>query len=96
MSNWVRKEADILADAIGKHIRNNPDLHVVNQRLAKIRIMVDGASITVNTTQGELVRYRTLVCAECRGSKLYECDVPVGWSANCALIFHNTSQFSDL
>jgi hypothetical protein len=96
MSNWERRDADTLADAIGKHVRNFPDLVAVNKMLIAIRVVVDEASTTVNTTPGELQRYRAQVCSLCRGNNLYRCDVPEGWSENCAFIFYNTSQFGDL
>lgn len=96
MTQWDRRQADTLADAIGKHITKRPDMAAENAQLAVIRKAVDGASHTIQTTAGDLYRYRAEVCAICRGSKLYECDVPVGWSKNCALLHTNASEFGDL
>jgi hypothetical protein len=96
MSNWERKEADVLADAIGKHRRNHPHLVQDNELLAVIEKAVDECANTVATTTTDLRRYRAQVCAVCRNSKLYECDVPEGWSQNCALIFFNTTSFGAL
>jgi hypothetical protein len=96
MANWERREADTLAEAIGKHRRNNPHLVEDNARLALVQKDVDLAASTVTTTSGTLMRHRAEVCAICRGSQLYSCDVPVGWSDNCALINTNATGFSPL
>jgi hypothetical protein len=96
VSNWERRDADTLADAIGKHIKANPDLVKENQLLSVIKLTVDAASTTVNTNAGELHRFRADVCAICRNSNLYECDVAEGWSSECAFVFSNASQFADL
>jgi hypothetical protein len=96
VSNWERREADTLADAIGKHIKANPNLVRENQLLAAIKLSVDAASTTVNTNAAELSRHRAGVCAICRESSLYECDVAQGWSGDCAFVLSNASQFADL
>jgi hypothetical protein len=96
MSNWERRDADTLADAIGKHRRRNPHLVEDNQLLAIVQEAVDDAANTISTNAGDLRRHRALVCAICRGSQLYACDVEDGWSENCALICSNTSEFSPL
>jgi hypothetical protein len=94
LSNWERREADTLAEAIGKHIKANPELVKENRLLSVIKLSVDVASTTVNTNEADLIRYRAEVCAVCRGSTLYECDVAVGWSGNCAFVFSNASEFA--
>lgn len=96
MPNWERKNADVLANAISKHIRSHTDMEEDNDLLAIVLEAIDDASNTVATTAGELNRHRAVVCAICRGSKLYECDVPEGWSSNCAFIFSNTTEFGGL
>jgi hypothetical protein len=96
MTNWERREADILADAIGKHRRKHPHQVDDNELLAVIEKAVDECSHTIATTTDDLRRYRELVCAICRGSKLYECDVAEGWSQNCAFVTANTTLFGDL
>jgi hypothetical protein len=96
MSDWDRKNADALADAIGKHIKSHPDLKDDNELLAIVKEAVDNAAKTVDTTPMELNRHRSLVCAICRGSHLYECDIADGWSNCCALIFQNTTAFGEL
>jgi hypothetical protein len=96
LSNWERREADTLAEAIGKHIKANPDLAKENRVLAVIRLSVDAASTTVNTNSDELSRYRAEVCAVCRESTLYQCSVAQGWTSDCAFVFSNASQFGDL
>jgi hypothetical protein len=90
MSNWERREADTLADAISKHRKRNPDMAVENAQLAILQKAVDEAANTVATTAGDLQRHRTQVCAICRGSGLNECDVTQGWSDNCAFVRNNT------
>lgn len=96
MPHWERKNAFVLADAIAKHIRNHPDKTEDNELLSIVLDAIDAASNTVNTTQGELSRQRAVVCAICRGAKLYECDVPEGWSPNCAFVFSNTTEYGGL
>lgn len=96
MPTWERRNADTLADAIAKHIRNNPELKDDNESLAIIQAAVDNAANTIATTAGELNRCRAVVCAICRGSNLHECDVPEGCSSNCAFIFDNTTEFAGL
>lgn len=96
MPGWERRNADTLADAIGKHIRNNPDTTEANAKLMVIQEEVDDAASTVTTTPGELGRQRAAVCAICRQHQLYECDVPQGWSSNCSFVFANTTEFGGL
>ncbi len=96
MTDWDRKDADTLADAIGKHIRNHPDMGEENELLAVIRSGADNASESSSTTSEELQRYRSLVCAICRGAGLYECDADEGWSRNCQFISSNTTGFGGL
>jgi hypothetical protein len=96
MANWERRDADTLAEAIGKHRRNNPHLEKDNALLAVIQEAVDESASTVNTTAGTLKLHRAQVCAICRGSQLYTCDVAEGWSHNCAMVFANTTEFSPL
>lgn len=96
MANWERRDADTLAEAINKHRKNNPHLVEENALLAIIQEAVDESASTVNTTPGTLSRHRALVCAICRGAKLYTCDVDDGWSSNCAFIYTNTTEFGSL
>jgi hypothetical protein len=96
MPNWERKQTDTLAEAIGKHLRNKPGLTEANARLKEIQVAVDAAANTVATTEGDLNFHRSQVCLICRSNKLYACDVPEGWSDNCALVYANASEFSPL
>ncbi len=96
MANWERREADTLAEAIGKHLKQSVGTAVENQLLALVQKQVDEASTTVSTTPAELTRFRSLVCTACRSGKLYNCDVPQGWSENCAFVYANTTEFGQL
>jgi hypothetical protein len=96
MTHWARKATDTLAEALNRHIQDNPEMEEENKLLQDIYMTVQKASGTVATTDGELQRFRAAVCAVCRRSELYECDVPEGWSENCALVFNNTTQFGGL
>ena len=96
LANWERREADTLAEAIGKHLRRNPDMAVENQLLVLVQKAVDEASTTVSTTPGELTHFRSMVCMACRAGKLYNCDVPQGWSENCAFVYSNTTEYGQL
>lgn len=90
MSNWERREADTLAEAISKHRKRHPDMVRENAQLAIVQKAVDEAANTVATTAGDLNRHRAQVCAICRGAGLNDCDVPQGWSYNCAFVRNNT------
>jgi hypothetical protein len=96
MAIWERKDAEVLADAIGKHRRSNPDQVDSNALLAAIEKAVDAHSNTVATTAEDVRRFRGQVCAICRGANLYECDVEEGWSQNCAFVITNTTSFGSL
>jgi 2',3'-cyclic-nucleotide 2'-phosphodiesterase (5'-nucleotidase family) len=96
LANWERREADTLAEAIAKHLKKSPDRVVENQLLVLVQKAVDEASTTISTTPGELTRFRALVCTACRAGKLYGCDVPQGWSENCAFVYSNTTEFGQL
>jgi hypothetical protein len=96
MTNWDRKEADLLADAIVKHITHHSGREDDNRKLLAIERDADAAANTIATTAGVLTGLRSRVCTICRGSKLYPCDVPSGWSSRCAFILSNTTQFGEL
>ena len=96
MANWERRYADTLADAVAKHIRNNPETAEANAQLVVIQQQVDAAAVTVSTTSAQLSHQRAQVCAVCRKYALYECDVPQGWSSNCELVYANTTEFGGL
>lgn len=96
MANWERKNADTLADAIDKHLKRNAHPTEDDELLTVVREALDQASNTVNTSASTLNRHRAVVCAICRGSKLYECDVDDGWSVSCAFINANASNFTPL
>jgi hypothetical protein len=96
MSNWERRQADTLAESISKHIKRNLALGDSNSRLMAIQRAVDHAANTVATTAGDLHNHRSQVCSVCRSCQLYACDVPQGWSENCALVYANASEFSPL
>jgi hypothetical protein len=96
LANWERREADTLAEAIGKHLKKHPGTVVENQLLVLVQKAVDDASTTVLTTPAELMRFRSMVCTACRAGKLYPCDVPQGWSENCAFVYSNTTEFGQL
>jgi hypothetical protein len=94
--NWERKETDTLAEAIVKHLKRNPDMAVENQLHVLVQKAVDDASTTVSTTPGELMRFQSMVCTACRAGKLYKCDVPQGWSEDCAFVCSYTTEFGQL
>lgn len=96
MANWERKNADTLADAIDKHLKRQPQEGRDEKLLSIIRIALDQAANTVTTSASTLNRHRAEVCAICRGSKLYECNVSEGWSTSCAFVNTNTSDFMPL
>ena len=96
MSNWERRHADTLAVAISTHRKFNPGLEGINRRLADVQVDVMQAAKTVTTTAGELNCHRAKVCQICRPATLYVCDVPAGWSDNCALVSANATEFGTI
>ena len=96
MSNWERRDADTLADAIIKHRKRHLSNTTEDLLLEQIQHSFDAASNTVLTSESDLVKLRSKLCTVCRNARLYECDIPSGWSANCTFIFVNTSTFTPL
>lgn len=96
MPNWERRETDTLAEAIGKYRKRCPGNTSRDELLSQIQQAADAASSTVRTSEGELMVLRSALCSVCRASKLYACDVPTGWSSNCAFVYANTTAFGSL
>ncbi len=92
MANWERRRADTLAAAILNHRKRFPGQGCSNQRLQDVHIVVARAARTQLTTADDLKDHRARVCDICRGFTLYACDVPQGWSDNCALVCANAPE----
>ena len=95
MTNWDRKRADALAYAIDRHVKERPHYGEDNELLQVVREALGEASKTTDTASIDLHRYHSVVCAVCRGSGLYDCDVDHGLSHNCTFLSANTSHFGD-
>jgi hypothetical protein len=90
MGQWERKGAARLAGAIYSHSAKNKIS--TNEYFIKLEVVykeINSASVTVSTDAQELQRLRNRVCEICRKHELYECDLPEGWSINCALLNAN-------
>jgi hypothetical protein len=96
MTSWARREFETLAEAIAIHLETFRGETAVNEVLAHIQQDADAAANTAVTTEGDLIRCRTTLCAVCRAAKLYECDVSTGWSFNCAFLHSNTTYFGQI
>lgn len=96
MPHWERRHADALASAINAHRTIHPGLEGINRRLEAIQVAVTHSAKTVSTTAGELVKHRAQVCEVCRPATLYVCDVPKGWSDQCAFLSANATEFGKL
>lgn len=92
MAHWERRRADTLAAALLTHRKKYPGQGFVSQRLEDVQVVVAQAARTIATTADELHAHRAQVCEICRGFVLYACDVPRGWSDNCALVNANISE----
>jgi hypothetical protein len=89
ISDWNRKNANTLLDGLLRHFKRTDGEVVQIARLASVRADLELASKSVRTDSVKLSQYRSAVCKECREHSLYACDVPSGWSSNCAFIAEN-------
>lgn len=87
---WDRKEAVALADAISHRRMTCSENIEQNQLFACIGKDVATASQTDMTDAGRLERLRLRVCELCRANKMYDCDVPQGWTSRCSFLKANT------
>ena len=96
MTGWAHREFETLAEAISIHLETFRGETAVNEVLAHIQENAEAAAQSALTTEGDLVRCRTSLCAVCRAAKLYECDVSTGWSFHCAFLRSNTTFFGQI
>lgn len=90
MSNWTQKDLDSLAAALEAHLTANPWSDQHGYLLIDARKRAHVESQHPHTDDRILNELRSMVCSVCRQHRLYECDLPEGWSPNCALIKKNT------
>lgn len=90
MGDWDRKNADVLSDALGNHLRDCQATHGKHVLLTEIYEDSRRAA-TTSLTNGEALRQlRMRVCAVCRESGMCVCDVVTVWSVDCAFIKSKT------
>jgi hypothetical protein len=96
MTNWARKEFATLAEAIAIHRETFAGPSAVNEVLSHIQQDAAAAATMAGVKEADLSRCRASLCAVCRATKLYECDVPSGWSFSCAFLHSNTTFFGSI
>ena len=96
MSSWESREADVLAQALAKHCRDNPEDPAGNAVLAPVLAAAEAAADADDTSLAQLQALRGQLCTICRERKLYDCDVAYGWSERCTLVHTNTTEFGSL
>jgi hypothetical protein len=96
MTNWDRREAGLLADAIGKHCQKHPDQVGDDNWLMVIRIAADNASTTIDTSGADIAILRSQICSICLRLKLYDCNAPTERLRDCELVRANASEFAAL
>ena len=86
MTYWTQKELDALAAALQAHLSLAPWNDKSSYLLVDARKRAHAASELPLPCERTLSETRATVCRVCRDERLYKCDVPVGWSMNCALL----------
>jgi hypothetical protein len=87
MTEWSRKNLDELYFSIRQ------ELKIVDGLDDKCSFKLISIQVQIETsfwqTEGDLKQCRSQICEACRAHKLYDCDLEVGWSPNCAFIRHH-------
>jgi hypothetical protein len=88
MADWSRKNAGKLSEALHNHGRGAQGQH--GALLISLADQVRDAEKRQHIDANSLGQFRSSACKLCREHRLYECDVPCGWSYSCKLIQSNT------
>jgi hypothetical protein len=91
MGVWERKNLFNLAYAISNHLnKNENDERAYYESIQTIEKGISIGSLNISNPEPQLRSARLQVCEICRKYELYKCDVPEGWSSNCAFLKANT------
>ncbi len=86
MSQWDRKNLDELLWAVRRELKALGPKHESISGLFAVSVsIVKGLDHPMES----LIFCRNAMCEFCRSDRLHECDIPVGWSANCAFLAHH-------
>jgi hypothetical protein len=83
MSQWSRKKLDVLRYSVDEELKSLPNL---DHKTWELFLIAHRISKSVRKSEEDLKQCRSHMCEVCRGHQMYTCDVPVGWSPNCAFI----------
>jgi hypothetical protein len=89
-TNWAFKNLDALHHALDEELKfhNQLDRKTVELVSIKNSIILDIGMVDA----GHLLAFcRSKMCEVCREHLLYTCDVPEGWSPNCAFLKRHES-----
>jgi hypothetical protein len=86
MPTWEYKAAFDIARAVDLHIRSSSAKSQRGHQLIGVYKDARRAASTAQTSPNVLNDIRKSLCIECRGDKLFPCDVDVGYSPNCAFV----------
>jgi hypothetical protein len=75
-----------LAGALETHLITTQWSEQHGYLLVDARNRANAARENIHIAEKTLHDIRANVCRVCRQYQLYECDVPAGWSINCALL----------
>lgn len=89
MTDWTRKNLDTLSEALTVHLSSGHSTESYAYILIDASKLAHKGAKEFQQSEHRLDVIRASVCAVCRLHKLYECDVPFGWSPNCALLKKN-------
>jgi hypothetical protein len=92
--HWDRKFFGTIANALSNHLKKTGKNTQRGYVLLEIHETAMKYSKYHRADSCILDQLKLALCSECRLSQLYECDVPVGWSHNCALLQHNECDFN--
>ena len=83
MSQWDRKSLDELLWAVRKELQAIGPRHENISRLFAVSVLIVKS---LDKPVENLASCRRAMCEFCRSDGFHECDIPEGWSANCAFL----------
>lgn len=89
MTDWARKRLDTLSEALTVYLSSGHSTEPYAYLLIDARKKAHRCSTVFQPNEGQLDLARASVCKVCREHRMYECDVPFGWSPNCAFLREN-------
>jgi len=86
MSQWDRKNLDELLWAVRKEQEELGPRHENISRLFDVSVLIVTG---LDEPEAGLAAGRNAMCEFCRNDGFHVCDIPEGWSFNCAFLNHH-------